>query len=142
MGRAERLDTWRRALECFKRVNPQMSLSFREELVDLSVDVVGLKITHIRAHIRVGLAKERKCKKFRARVEAVIEQERRWKVGGDVYRKTAMHWDLGWSNGNSPDFEYDEEGPAEWQDEWDEGRLCVSEQAAELFGSFLEWTSD
>ncbi|KAI6225179.1 hypothetical protein M3Y99_01372500 [Aphelenchoides fujianensis] len=160
-GRVERLATWRRALECFKRVNPHMSLSFCEaeqlntfrtrlrliqdraqELVDLAVDVVGIKITRIDAQIRVRLAKERKCKRFRARMEAIIERERRWRERGDLYRSTAMHWDLFWRNGNSPDFEYDEEGPAEWQDEWDEGRLCVSEQAAELFGYFLKWTGD
>ncbi|KAI6233960.1 hypothetical protein M3Y99_00849200 [Aphelenchoides fujianensis] len=137
--RAERLDVWRRALECFKRVNPRMSLSFQslefdihgirqletfstrlrliqdraQELVDLAVDVVGIKITRINTEIRVQLGKERKCKKFRAQMEAVLERERRWREGGDFYRTTAMHWSFFWRDADSPTFEYDVEGPAD-----------------------------
>ncbi|KAI6223671.1 hypothetical protein M3Y99_01442100 [Aphelenchoides fujianensis] len=149
-GKTERLSAWRRALECFKRVNPHMSLSFHRILVNirgirqLSTFRTRLRLIHERAQelVEVAVDEERKCPRFRAQIEAIVERERRWREGSDFYRGTAMRWYLRTRTPQWTPMEYDEEGPADWQDEWDEGRQCVGERMVEHFGSFLEWTAD
>ncbi|KAI6223688.1 hypothetical protein M3Y99_01436500 [Aphelenchoides fujianensis] len=149
-GNAERLATWRRALECFKRVNPHMSLSFHRILINirgirqLATFRTRLRLIQERAQELVNLAvdEERKCSRFRAQIEATVERERRWREGSDFYRGTAMRWYLRCRTPHWTPMEYDEEAPADWQDEWDEGRQCVGERMVEHFGSFLEWTAD